>query len=54
MTNLLVTCTTRLIGNNSDLAPMAGDPERILGSANVSFCMDFANRKMSRDADDQV
>lgn len=54
MANVSDTRTTRSIGENSDLAPTASDPERILRSANISFRTTFANPDMSRDADDQV
>lgn len=46
--------TTRLIANNTDLAPIEGDLERILRNANPSFRTPIALICMSRDVDDQV
>lgn len=54
MANVPDTRTTRCIGNNIDLAPVASDPERILPGTNPSFRTAFANPKMSFDVDNQV
>lgn len=54
MANFPDTRTTRLIGNNTELALMASDPECIFCSANHSFWTASANPYNSCEADNQV
>lgn len=54
MGNVPDTCTTKWIKNNTDLAHIASDLERILGNAKHFFQTVFENQDRSREADDQV
>lgn len=49
MANVSDTRKTRSVGNNTDLAPITKDPDRILRSAVYSFYAAFAKPDVRRD-----